>query len=145
MENLVLDDQFGNQELNQHNEYTIANSGKRFGNYIIDLVITYFIIFVVGMGYALVTQLSEMNQVVSYIIGILVIVTYYTILESINGKTIGKMITGTRVLNDDFSKPSLGTIFKRSWCRIIPFEAFSFLGSSGGWHDTISDTVVVID
>jgi len=70
---------------------------------------------------------------------------YYTILEATTGKTIGKMITGTKVTNDDFSKPSLGSAFKRSLCRLIPFEPLSFFGSSSpsGWHDTITDTWVV--
>lgn len=39
-------------------------------------------------------------------------------------------------------KPSFSVIFKRTLCRLIPFDGFSFLGSRG-WHDSISDTYVV--
>jgi uncharacterized RDD family membrane protein YckC len=45
---------------------------------------------------------------------------------------------------EDGSKPDFGTTLKRTLCRIIPFEQFSFLGSqSRGWHDSICGTYVV--
>ena len=57
---------------------------------------------------------------------------------------LGKFVTGTMVLMEDGSKPTFKDIFIRSLCRLIPFEAFSFLGAEGrGWHDSMSDTYVV--
>lgn len=48
------------------------------------------------------------------------------------------------VVREDGGKPSLGQVLGRTACRLIPFEAFSFLGSSGvGMHDSIPDTRVV--
>ena len=41
-------------------------------------------------------------------------------------------------------KPGTQEILIRSLCRLIPFDAFSFLGAPDkGWHDSISKTYVV--
>ena len=62
----------------------------------------------------------------------------------LKGKTVGKFITKTRVVKADGSNPKPLDYLGRSFSRIIPFEALSFLGSEGrGWHDTISKTYVV--
>lgn len=38
----------------------------------------------------------------------------------------------------------MNAIVKRNFSRLIPFDAFSFIGdSSYGWHDSISKTYVV--
>jgi uncharacterized RDD family membrane protein YckC len=69
---------------------------------------------------------------------------FYFILESTSQRTIGKLITQTKVVLENGEKPSLETIIIRSLCRIIPFEPFSFFGNiPRGWHDTISKTYVV--
>jgi uncharacterized RDD family membrane protein YckC len=49
-------------------------------------------------------------------------------MEASTGKTVGKYVTGTQVLTEDGEQPSVGTIFIRTLCRIIPFEPFSFFG-----------------
>ena len=66
------------------------------------------------------------------------------ILEGLTQRTIGKLITRTKVVMENGEKPSSEAIIIRSLCRMIPFDAFSFLGDpSRGWHDTISKTYVV--
>ena len=41
-------------------------------------------------------------------------------------------------------RPSTAQVLGRTLCRIIPFEAFSFLGTPPkGWHDVIPKTMVV--
>ena len=74
--------------------------------------------------------------------------TYYIIMEYVfKGKTFGKLLTKTRAVTEYGERMDLGTIMVRSLCRLIPFEAFSFLGEEGtkGWHDTISKTKVIYD
>lgn len=69
---------------------------------------------------------------------------YYLVLESIFGRTMGKIITGSIVVNENGIKPNFGIIFKRTLCRLIPFDAFSFLSKSERiWHDSLSKTYVV--
>jgi uncharacterized RDD family membrane protein YckC len=66
------------------------------------------------------------------------------IFESINGRTVGKYITNTKVFMLDGSKPESEKILMRTLSRIVPFEFLSFLGNDDkGWHDTWTDTVVV--
>lgn len=143
--NEILDSGIEDQQSHPFLRYEEASSGKRFANYIIDTVIHYILCFIVGVAYSLALNTSNMGNLEAYSIALLVVLLYYTILESTTGKTIGKFITKTKVVNyDDYGKPSTGTIFKRTLCRFIPFEAFSFFGS-GGWHDTISGTMVVND
>jgi uncharacterized RDD family membrane protein YckC len=131
-----------------------ANSGRRFANYIIDLVAQYAILFGLGFLAGLLTHvgiygpmrfLSDMGTVEEYVMGYAIGFVYYFLFETFSdGRTFGKLITNTKVLTWDGARPSAGTIAKRSLCRMIPFEAFSFLTSEPlGWHDKFSDTVVV--
>ncbi len=144
--NDVLDSGVLDQQITKTETYEYASTGKRFANFIIDRIVIFILIFICGIIYAIAFPgEEEMGTLTSYLIGYSVLVLYYTILESSTGKTVGKMITGTRVLNDDNSSPSTGTILKRTLCRIIPFEAFSFLGGNNGWHDTLTYTQVVND
>lgn len=125
-------------------EHHLASGGKRFANYLIDMVIIYILMFLVVIAHAASTGNVEIETIVSYLYAAIIIVLYYSIMESTTGKTIGKMITGTRVVYDDFSKPTFGKIFTRSLCRLIPFEPFSCLGSKPtGWHDSIPDLFVI--
>lgn len=142
-DNEVLDSNILDQR-NPMFDYEEASSGKRLANYIIDRVIIYILCFLAGILYVLVISSDEMATLTSFIIAIIISVSYYSITEATTGKSIGKLITRTKVLNDDYTEPTLGTIFKRSLCRLIPFEPFSFLGNNG-WHDSITGTVVVND
>ena len=71
---------------------------------------------------------------------------YWILSEYFFGKTPAKFLTKTKVVTKFGTKPSFWTIVGRTLCRLIPFEAFSFLGSRPvGWHDSISGTLVVND
>ena len=60
------------------------------------------------------------------------------------GRSLGKLITGTRAVNADGSAISMQTAFWRGLCRAVPFEAFSALGSpSYPWHDKWTNTYVI--
>lgn len=146
-ETIMENDEILDAKVVEHNQKVesnhLASSGKRFANFIIDLVMIYIIAIILSVLY--VYAGINFDKVPSFLIGVILQISYYTILEATTGKTIGKMITRTKVVLSDFSKPSLGSIFKRSLCRIIPFEPLSFFGSSSpsGWHDTITNTWVV--
>ncbi len=137
-------------------ERVLASSTKRFLNMIIDYIAFYLLAIVFVFMSALVGAMffpveaedlfdegSSTNQLWMYVIIYMSYVFYYTTLEAASGRTIGKLITGTRVVDKDGKVPALGTIFRRSLSRIVPFEAFSFLGNARGWHDAWTDTWVV--
>ena len=122
----------------------VASTGKRFANYFIDRVATYVLAFLLGMAMASGGLLNEYDRLLAQVIGLLVVLIYYLIMEAATGKTIGKMITRTKVVTEDGAVPDFRIILIRTLCRLIPFEAFSFLGSSSvGWHDSISKSRVV--
>ena len=88
--------------------------------------------------------LAALEEVPDIVLGIIVMAVYYIPLEAMSGRTIGKLITGTKVVSENGHRPSFSEVIKRTLSRFIPFEAFSFLGKdSRGWHDTLSKTYVV--
>ena len=70
---------------------------------------------------------------------------YYIVFEAAFGWTFAKLITGTRVIRVDGTKPKVPQILGRTLARFIPFEPFSVLFSDSklGWHDSLSNTRVV--
>ena len=131
-----------------------ATKGQRFSNYIVDLIVQYGISFGIGIlayllsewtgAYALERWINSMNIIEEYLLGYGIVLIYYTLIEGITGRSLGKYITGTKVVMGNGEKPGFSDVLARSLGRLIPFEAFSFLGDSGrGWHDTLSKTYVV--
>ena len=90
-----------------------------------------------------VTQYLRDND---YLFGVITSLGYFVPQEASSGKTLGKLITGTKAVNEDGSKLTFGKAVGRTLCRFIPFEVFSFLGGQDrpkGWHDRIPKTIVV--
>lgn len=128
-----------------------ASNGQRFVNYIIDIIIIYIIMTIVLVLMMLIFDnaiidpvTGEPNLASTYGTLFVVLMAYYTFFEGRYSKTIGKFITKTMVVTTEGEKPSVNHCAHRAICRFIPFDALSFLGSSGsGWHDRISGTAVV--
>lgn len=133
----------------------IASQGKRFLNTIIDNIILQFsggaAGFVLGFTYVamkggVITKDDEfVLQIMGYLLGLTIAMSYYILMEALFQRTIAKFITNTKVVRDDGAPPNFGQIVGRSFARLIPFEAFSFLGGQNpvGWHDSLSGTRVV--
>jgi ABC-type lipoprotein export system ATPase subunit len=85
-----------------------------------------------------------LTYIVYFLILTITPISYYLIFEGFFSRTVGKMLTGTKVVcKSDGSKPDFKTVFYRTLARYIPFEWFSFLSKKPeGWHDAISNTVV---
>jgi len=133
----------------------LASKGKRFANFIIDYIMQMILGAGIGVVIALAAEFTgnytlydlvveSDSRMIDYLFGFLILLVYYTIIESLTARSIGKYITQTKVLLEDGSDPAFSDILVRSLCRLIPFEQFSFLGQEGkGWHDSISKTYVV--
>lgn len=127
-----------------------ASTSARFANYILDIIGIYVLVFVaafiVGMlAPGLIDMNDSTDKLLFYLFYFALFFTYYTVFERNFGKTPGKFITRTHVVTEGGERPSTKSILRRTLCRLIPFEPFSFLNSSGGWHDSISKTMVVKD
>lgn len=124
-----------------------ASQGARFGNFFIDNLALFMlgaaegVMIVVLMGDE---GLELLEKTPGIVFSIPTTLAYYLILEGLTGRTLGKLVTGTKVVSADGSPPSAGQLLGRTFARMIPFEPFSFLGKEArGWHDTLPGTYVV--
>jgi uncharacterized RDD family membrane protein YckC len=125
-----------------------AGKWRRFFNLLVDYVAFIVYAAIIGVGIGLVfgdEGIAMLESAPDIVTGSIIVFSYYIFLESLFGRTVGKFVTGTKVVNEAGLKPSFGQIIGRSISRIIPFEIFSFLGAEGrGWHDSIPNTYVVM-
>jgi uncharacterized RDD family membrane protein YckC len=132
----------------------LASRGQRLLNLILDLAIGYVIWITVGTTIAIFADVINSSFLKIWISGMgraekglsfaVIVGFYYYLTELYFSRSIAKFLTQTYVIMKDGSKPNYKTILKRTLCRFIPFEAFSFLGgTAGGWHDSMSETYVV--
>ena len=122
----------------------IAKLDFRIINQIIDLAII-FILWVVTSAVLMVFfNIEDIDsKPILYAIVAPIFMGYYFILEFLTQKTLGKVITKTKVVSMTGSKPSAVQIFIRTICRCIPFEYLSYLISTAGLHDRLSATRVI--
>ena len=139
--------------------YEQASVGQRFLNYLLDGLLMQY-----GLSYITTTLIAKVMLAISpqtayewfversnsidvlasfYLVSILNFVIYYTICEkAFKGKTLGKLITGTKAIRDDGLELSFRNAFLRSVSRIVPFEPFSAFGGYP-WHDSWTKTMVI--
>ncbi|PJJ47997.1 RDD family protein [Hymenobacter chitinivorans] len=129
---------------------TLATSGQRFANSVIDTIAFYMLFFALAVVLGILSAVIGNAAIVDSLDGPLgtllslgVLFAYYFGMELLTGRTLGKLITRTRVVMEDGTKPTASAIAKRTLCRMIPFEAFSFLTDGPGMHDRLSNTRVV--
>jgi uncharacterized RDD family membrane protein YckC len=130
-----------------------ATGGKRFINYLVDWI-SFIILWdlylarwygrlLVALHFPLASRweillisLTGEIALFSLVVGGVEAVT--------GGKTLGKVLTKTRAINDDGSRISPKTAFLRCLSRFVPFEAFSALGTpSYPWHDRWTHSMVI--
>ncbi|MDB5200972.1 MAG: hypothetical protein JWQ27_381 [Ferruginibacter sp.] len=129
-----------------------ATTGKRFANYIIDLIVFYLLLFLFGIIIALAAP-SVIDGIpddpgfglFDRLLAIFFYGVYMGIVEAVfKGKSIGKLITGTKAVNLDGSQISSRTAFGRGLSKAVPFCAFSALGTPCiPWQDKWTDTMVI--
>lgn len=139
-------------------QYEYASTGQRFLNWLIDNLVMRFAMswltgYAVGYFFAKLFPDFYLNMIYSkgfewyltlYLIAIFNYIIYYTFCEKVfSGYTLGKLITGTRVIREDGSELTLKDAVLRSLSRMVPFEAFSIWSGSGLWHDTWTKTMVI--
>jgi uncharacterized RDD family membrane protein YckC len=142
------------QDLEQEFNYEYASTGQRFANYIVDLIVFYVVMFVISFFTAAMNLSSNQDyysensetllgsKILDYIFSIALYILIYTIIEGASkGRTLGKLITGTKAVKEDGNPITWNEALIRSLCRVVPFEPFSAFGTP--WHDKWSHTMVV--
>lgn len=125
-----------------------ASRVRRFVNYLLDslccMAISEGIVYgfeFIGIEYAL----DSVRELIWYtVFDFSVSSIYYIAFEAIAGVTVGKLATGTRVVTTSGEAPSFKQVIGRTFARLIPFEALTFLRKAPrGWHDSLSGTRVI--
>lgn len=147
--------QVAKAEANKEIEGKLASKGLRLLNYLLDLafaaIFTFILAFYLGLLIGIFApELLDTIDFESFILNVFLSVgfgvLYFSIMEFTTGRTLAKFITCTKVKTINGDKPSFSAILTRSFVRYVPFEPLSFLMSDQpGWHDGLSDTVVVMD
>ena len=136
------------EQQSEPQEVIPVSQGIRFANYIIDYIIFY--VFLVAIlvpfildGSSMINTLTD-SPILDRLLTLVAYACFMAIQETLlKGRTIGKFITGTKVVDWSGNTPDSGTLIKRNLYRAVPFDPLSFGGSRGGWHDRWSDTYVV--
>ncbi|MEY8761906.1 RDD family protein [Chryseobacterium tongliaoense] len=126
-----------------------AEKNIRLANYFIDLVVFYIIYFILLTVLFIVSPafnswISNLNPIADRFMSVMFYIFYIFLMESLmKGRSIGKLITGTKVIMIDGTAPSLGDYFIRNIIRgIVLIDQLSFLGETG-LHDNWSGTRVI--
>lgn len=139
------------EDFNHELHYEDASTGQRFINFIIDQVV--FIVVIVVMilcisftiedEMAVIEAIEHLPPVVDRLASLIIYGIYMAITEGIfKGKTVGKLITGTKAVRKNGDAISWKDAFFRGLVRIIPFEPLSALGIKP-WHDRWTNTTVI--
>ena len=132
-----------------------ADPGKRFLNFLLDLIVYYAGTFVMGIILGLIWGVTSPDtlymlddntgwgNLIWIFVSMFTYLGVYTLMEgTTKGKSLGKLVTKTRAVKEDGSPITWGDAFKRSLCRLIPFEVFSGF-SRKPWHDGLTNTKVI--
>lgn len=128
-------------------ENNSVSSLIRFVNFTIDFIVILIFYGLIVPNFEMFLSLTSKAELIIYRMGTLAIffAVYYIPFEHKYQKTLGKIITKTKVVNLEGEKPELGDIISRTFCRLIPFDRFSFFFTRNGFHDAISKTKVIKD
>jgi uncharacterized RDD family membrane protein YckC len=147
-ENLLAEIEFENQFVN-------ASPGQRFANFILDIVGVFILSFLLSFLAMIPIEIiaekspgpSKDNMVQLVLLFSYVLVgplLYYTFFEKITkGRTLGKLITKTRVVKENGERLSFKDTFVRAVIRFIPLEIISLWFNEVPWHDQWTRTRVV--
>ncbi|NSL90312.1 RDD family protein [Chitinophaga solisilvae] len=132
------------RDLSDEQQYEVATREQRFINFLID-----YAVYVVALGIVAyifgATFMSDSlgTQLLLQLLFLAMYVGYYYFMETfMDGRTLGKMVTGTRAVLKNGNRMPSGKILLRSLARAVPFEPFSAFGTSP-WHDEWTGTVVI--
>lgn len=139
-------------------QYVEATIGQRFVNFLIDNLLMRFglsyltgtavgvllgILFPEYMNRIIYSQTSMDLLLLSYAVGVVNYLFYYTICEkAFRGYTLGKLVSGTRAIREDGGELTFKDAILRTLSRMVPFEVLSGFAPRP-WHDSWTKTIVI--
>jgi uncharacterized RDD family membrane protein YckC len=134
--------------MSESENYKLANQGQRILNAVIDMI-AFFIVYLMlillsmALGFEAVIDDEEAKPLAILVCMPVAYWGYYIFFETMFGWTLGKLISKTRVIKVDGTRPKLLRIIGRTLSRSIPFEYITFFVMEVGVHDLISGTRVI--
>ncbi|MGK7391089.1 MAG: RDD family protein [Candidatus Cyclobacteriaceae bacterium M2_1C_046] len=127
-----------------------AKSEQRIINVIVDMIVIFILWFILslitiitGLEQFYIDKAGEQIPIISMIIILPTFWAYYIFSEYIFQRTLGKMLTKSKVVTLNGDKPTFKQILIRTLSRNIPFEYLSYLITVKGIHDKLSNTRVI--
>ena len=138
------------QDFEQEYQYEDASTGLRLANYLIDLVVSIgvsfafvFVLIMTTQSDAIVYWFKDLPPLAGRLLSLIFFGLFMSLIEGFTkGRSLGKLITGTKAIRWDNQPFGWGDAFGRAFSRMVPFEPFSALWGSP-WHDKWTDTRVV--
>jgi len=128
-------------------DLNFVSSLTRLLNFLVDSLI----IFLLAIILSIIPGIFKTNYTipqVEFITCCLIFVSfmlYYVILEFKYQKTVGKYITKTKVVMGNGNIPTFRDILIRTIFRLIPLDRLSYVFTTNGFHDFLSNTTVKKD
>lgn len=123
--------------------------GIRFVHLVVDTIAYHVLTFIllIAVIYIVPSRADDLVflQTAGLSLFLLSVFLYYVLMEHLFQKTIGKYITGTKVVHKNGEKASLADIFVRTVYRFLPFDSITFYTRENGFHDEFSNTMVIRD
>ncbi|WEK37128.1 MAG: RDD family protein [Candidatus Pseudobacter hemicellulosilyticus] len=128
-----------------------ASTGARLANYLIDIV-CFYIVYLGGLILVLSIAPADssfslffqnINPWMDRLLTLLSYGCFMFLVEGFGkGRTLGKLITGTKAMHRDYPTFGWSDAFRRGMARMIPFDQLTGL-TGHPWHDTLTQTMVV--
>lgn len=131
-----------------------AGHTKRLTNFLVDYLLINILFTFTKMilmlaapeqTYIITEPVNEWQRLYDYLMLAVFYALYMGLVEAIfKGKSLGKLITGTRAVDMDGSAIGANTAFLRGLCRAVPFSTLSGLGLiCYPWQDRWTSTLVI--
>lgn len=126
-----------------------ADHGRRTTHLFVDFAVSQALALAVWLLIGFVAAMADfsVDRILAHalLLNLATVLVYFVFFESVFGRTPGKFLTGSVVVDSEFERPSLTRILGRTLSRFVPFEGLTFLGrDASGWHDRWSGTRVVL-
>ncbi|PDT18784.1 RDD family protein [Rhizobium sp. J15] len=131
-------------------DFAIASLGTRFGAQILDMIFTVLIVGIIAF-LILYTGLlpASAEAMLTVLLGYLVGVPYYVLSELIwNGRTLGKRITGIRVINMDGRRLTPHQVTARNLMKEVeifaPMGLLASVGTQSAWENGLTSLWLLV-
>ncbi|OWV70458.1 transporter [Rhizobium sp. R634] len=131
-------------------DFAIASLGTRFGAQFLDMIFTVLIVGIIAF-LILYTGLlpASAEAMLTVLLGYLVGVPYYVLSELIwNGRTLGKRITGIRVINMDGRRLTPHQVTARNLMKEVeifaPMGLLASVGTQSAWENGLTSLWLLV-